>query len=174
VAVVGAGGIGFDVATFLTAQHTSNEDHAVTRFCREWGIDMSMQAPGGLLRNAQRSVCSRKVYLLQRKEGRFGASLGRTTGWIHRRALEANRVELRGGVRYERIDDRGLHILGPAGHELLEVDSIVICAGQESQRLAVPAIPGRRRVHVIGGARHAVELDAERAIREGTELAACL
>jgi 2,4-dienoyl-CoA reductase (NADPH2) len=116
----------------------------------------------------------RRIYLLQRKVSRLGATLGKTTGWAHRAALAARGVEMRGGVLYERIDDRGLHITGPGGPEVLEVDSIVICAGQESQTELVTGLPTALSVRVIGGALKAAELDAERAIREGTELAATL
>jgi 2,4-dienoyl-CoA reductase (NADPH2) len=174
VAIIGAGGIGFDVATYLTAHRAPDVDTATREYCAEWGIDMELRVPGGLLPRPPSRPSSRKIYLLQRKAARLGASLGRTTGWAHRMALQAHGVDMRGGVSYERIDDRGLHITGPTGPELLEVDSVVICAGQESQIELVKDLPSDMRVRVIGGALLAAELDAERAIREGTELAATL
>jgi 2,4-dienoyl-CoA reductase (NADPH2) len=165
VAIIGAGGIGFDVATFLT--HRADEDYFA-----EWGIDRTMTARGGLV--APRPVRSRRlVYLLQRKAERLGMTLGKTTGWIHRSALKSRGVVMRGGVSYQRIDDRGLHIASEKGAELLEVDHVIICAGQESvNHLATELAGNGKSVHVIGGALLAAELDAERAIREGTQLAA--
>ena len=174
VAIVGAGGIGFDVATFLTARRHADQAAAVDGFCEEWGIDMSLRTPGGLAASSQPYAASRKIYLLQRKTSRLGLGLGKTTGWIHRKALAAHGVEMRSGVTYDLIDDRGLHITGPTGRELLDVDSIVICAGQESQTDLIQELPSRVRVRIIGGALLAAELDAERAIREGSELAARL
>jgi 2,4-dienoyl-CoA reductase (NADPH2) len=115
----------------------------------------------------------RKVYLLQRKAAKLGASLGKTTGWIHRTALKHRSVVMRGGVTYERIDDAGLHISSESGRELLAVDHVIICAGQESvNQLAGELAGGGKPVHVIGGALLAAELDAERAIREAVMLAA--
>jgi 2,4-dienoyl-CoA reductase (NADPH2) len=174
VAIVGAGGIGFDVATYLTGHRATDRFEATRAYCAEWGIDMELRSPGGLLPRSQMQSSDRKIYLLQRKVSRPGATLGKTTGWAHRAALAAHGVEMRGGVVYERIDDRGLHISGADGPQVLEVDSIVICAGQESQTELVTGLPTTPRVRVIGGARLAAELDAERAIREGTELAASL
>jgi 2,4-dienoyl-CoA reductase (NADPH2) len=167
VAIIGAGGIGFDVATFLT--HRADEDYFA-----EWGIDRTMTARGGLA--PPRPVTSpRRVYLLQRKAERLGATLGKTTGWIHRTSLKSRGVAMRGGVSYQRIDDRGLHITSEKGAELLEVDHVIICAGQESVNHLVAELAGNGKpVHVIGGALLAAELDAERAIREGTQLAARL
>jgi 2,4-dienoyl-CoA reductase (NADPH2) len=174
VAIVGAGGIGFDVATYLTAHRASDNEAATREYCAEWGIDMQLRSAGGLLPRPKPQPSARKIYLLQRKVSRPGASLGRTTGWAHRMALAAHGVEMRTGVTYERIDDRGLHITGPNGPEVLDVDSIVICAGQESHTEWLTGLPSSLRVRVIGGALLAAELDAERAIREGTELAATL
>ena len=174
VAIVGAGGIGFDVATYLTAHRPTDPTEATREYCAEWGIDMQLRAPGGLLPRPKMQSSGRRIYLLQRKVSRLGASLGKTTGWAHRAALAAHAVEMRGGVQYERIDERGLHITGPEGPQVLEVDSVVICAGQESQNELVTGLPSALRVRVIGGALLAAELDAERAIREGTELAATL
>ena len=167
VAIVGAGGIGFDVATYLT--HRRDDD-----YFEEWGIDRTLTAPGGL-KPARRVTGRRQVYLLQRKPGKPGATLGKTTGWIHRMALKHRAVVMRNGIAYERIDDEGLHIRAESGAELLRVDSVIICAGQESvNTLAAELASCGKPVHVIGGALLAAELDAERAIREGTELAARL
>jgi 2,4-dienoyl-CoA reductase (NADPH2) len=165
VAIIGAGGIGFDVATFLT--HRDGED-----YFSEWGIDRTLTARGGVL-PPKPVVPPRKVYLLQRKADRLGATLGKTTGWIHRASLKTRGVVMRGGVTYERIDDRGLHIATERGPELLAVDHVIICAGQESVNQLATELNGcGKPVHVIGGALLAAELDAERAIREGTTLAA--
>ena len=165
VAIVGAGGIGFDVATFLTHEAGSN-------YFEEWGIDRTLTQRGGLV-PARPVVSRRRVYLLQRKPGRLGATLGKTTGWIHRSALRHRGVVMRNGVSYQRIDDAGLHISTEAGPELLAVEHVVICAGQESVNgLATELAASGKPVHVIGGALLAAELDAERAIREGVTLAA--
>ncbi|HEX5161971.1 MAG TPA: NADPH-dependent 2,4-dienoyl-CoA reductase [Steroidobacteraceae bacterium] len=167
VAIIGAGGIGFDVATFLT--HRDDDD-----YFSEWGIDRTLTARGGVV--PMRAVTPvRRVYLLQRKAEKLGSSLGKTTGWIHRTALKHRGVVMRGGVSYERIDDDGLRISSDKGPELLEVDHVIVCAGQESaNELAAELATCGKPVHVIGGALLAAELDAERAIREGTELAARL
>jgi len=174
VAVIGAGGIGFDVCTFLTARRPGDYEQSLGEFAAEWGIDLEIRAPGGLAVPAP-APALREVWLLQRKPGRLGASLGPTTGWIHRRALQHRGVRMLGGVQYQRIDDQGLHIIGPDGPTCLAVDSVVVCAGQEPENrfgdeLRVRGLP----LEVIGGARLAAELDAERAIREGTELGARL
>ena len=164
VAIVGAGGIGFDVATFLTHDARSN-------YFEEWGIDRTLNSRGGLVA-PKPTPARRRVYLLQRKPGKPGASLGKTTGWIHRSALKHRGVVMRNGITYERIDDAGLHISSSAGRELLDVEHVVICAGQESVNgLAAELATHGKPVHVIGGALLAAELDAERAIREGVTLA---
>lgn len=167
VAIIGAGGIGFDVANFLT--HRPDDDYFA-----EWGIDRTLTARGGLV--PPKPVTGlRRVYLLQRKPEKLGRTLGKTTGWVHRTALRHRGVVMRGGVAYERIDDRGLHIRTEQGPELLAVEHVIICAGQESvNQLAEELKPSGKPVHVIGGALLAAELDAERAIREGTTLAASL
>jgi len=169
VAIIGAGGIGFDVAAFLT--HRPDADYFA-----EWGIDRSLVSSGGLL-SQQPVAAKRRVYLLQRKDGKPGAGLGKTTGWIHRTALKHRGVVMRSGITYERIDDAGLHISTAVGAELLAVDHVIVCAGQESvSALAteLAAAKATAHVHVIGGALLAAELDAERAIREGVTLAARL
>ncbi len=174
VAIVGAGGIGFDVATFLTTVRHANRAAAEREFFEEWGIDRTLTGRGGIL--PQRKVSPiRSVYLLQRKRGKLGGTLGKTTGWIHRTALRHRGVVMRDGIAYQRIDDAGLHISSDAGPEVLAVDNVVICAGQESVlALATQLRELGSAPHIIGGARLATELDAERAIREGCELAARL
>ncbi|WP_328391875.1 NADPH-dependent 2,4-dienoyl-CoA reductase [Nocardia sp. NBC_00416] len=173
VAVIGAGGIGFDVGELLTVAGSSALDLA--EWQREWGVTHDEQAPGQLTTRTW-SPAVRDVTLLKRKPGPFGTTLGKTTGWIHRTALEARGVEQIAGVNYELIDDRGLHIsFGPdhEGRRVLEVDTVVICAGQESVRELVDPLSDRgMRCHVIGGADEAKELDAKRAIEQGTQLAA--
>jgi 2,4-dienoyl-CoA reductase (NADPH2) len=176
VAVVGAGGIGFDVSEFLVSEgHSTTLD--VEAWLREWGVADPAAARGGLAK-PQITAPSRQVYLLQRKPAPLGKGLGKTTGWIHRAALKMKRVEMIGGVNYERIDARGLHISFGAAHEkptLLEVDTIVLCPGQEPCReLADPLRAKGQSVHLIGGADVAAELDAKRAIEQGTRLAASL
>jgi 2,4-dienoyl-CoA reductase (NADPH2) len=173
VAVVGAGGIGFDVAEFLV-QETLSPSVDRDRFLREWGVDVDYRAAGGLMA-PEPAPPAREVWLLQRKLGRLGAGLGKTTGWIHRAALRAKQVHMLGGVSYERIDDAGLHIRVDGEARVLAVDNVVICAGQQSCRtLAAPLAAAGLPVHVIGGARLAAELDARRAIDEATRLAASI
>jgi 2,4-dienoyl-CoA reductase (NADPH2) len=174
VAIIGAGGIGFDVATFLTTRHVDSSTDTVSQYFAEWGVDRTMTTRGGLL--PQRQVpASRRVYLLQRKPGKPGATLGKTTGWIHRTALKHRGVIMRNGLSYERIDNDGLHIATEAGPELLAIDHVIVCAGQESVNgLATELSAMGRTAHVIGGALLAAEIDAERAIREGATLAARL
>ena len=170
VAIIGAGGIGFDVATLLVDQPgvDSTQD-----WLQSWGVDKNYLNRGGLLPQAGNGPAQRKVYLLQRKPSKMGASLGKTTGWIHRAALKKAGVEMLVGVNYRRIDDRGLHIDIAEEPGLLDVDQVVLCAGQEpNRRLADELASSGMLVHIIGGADKAVELDAERAIRQGVELAA--
>ena len=172
VAIIGAGGIGFDVAEFLAQPGGTPQ---VDRYLREWGVDGDHAHQGGLLPAHQPPLPARTVYLLQRKTDRMGADLGKTTGWIHRATLKALKVKMQGGVHYERIDDEGLWIRDgkDAGSRCLAVDSIILCAGQDSEReLAVHLATRSRRIHLIGGAEQAGELDAQRAIRQGAELAA--
>jgi 2,4-dienoyl-CoA reductase (NADPH2) len=175
VAVIGSGGIGFDVGELLTVAGSSALDLA--EWQREWGVTYDEQAPGQLTTRTW-SPAVREVTMLKREPGPFGTTLGKTTGWIHRTALEARGVEQIAGVNYELIDDRGLHISFGPNHEglrVLEVDSVVICAGQESVRELVDPLSARGlRWHVIGGADEAKELDAKRAIEQGTQLAAAL
>ncbi|MCB1623827.1 MAG: FAD-dependent oxidoreductase, partial [Pseudomonadales bacterium] len=174
VAIIGAGGIGFDVATYLTVERAGDRAQAIDAFLQEWGVDRAQRQPGGLVKSEAVSPL-RRVWLLQRKTTRPGAGLGRTTGWIHRSALKHRGVEMRGGVTYDRIDDRGLHIRVGSTAEILPADSIIVCAGQESETAVLGELIARNcRPHVIGGAKLAAELDAERAIREAAQLAATL
>jgi 2,4-dienoyl-CoA reductase (NADPH2) len=180
VAVVGAGGIGFDVAEYLVQGtdlgHASPTTDLPT-WLREWGVVDPEQQRGGVTR-PQWEPPAREVTLLQRKAGKHGAGLGKTTGWIHRTALKMKQVEMLAGVNYERIGDEGLFItFGPERKDgtVLAVDSIVLCAGQEPLReLQAPLQAAGVKLHLIGGALEAGELDAKRAIDQGTRLAAAL
>ncbi|MFG2404327.1 FAD-dependent oxidoreductase [Streptomyces brevispora] len=173
VALVGAGGIGFDVAEFLTdgGDGASLDPEA---FFRQWGVDTEYRERGGL-GTAERPKSPRTVHLLQRKASKVGAGLGRTTGWIHRTELRHRGVTMLAGVGYDRIDDDGLHVTIDGEQHLLPVDTVVLCAGQEPRRdLYEELLAAGRSAHLIGGADLAAELDAKRAIRQGTELAAAL
>ncbi len=177
VAIVGAGGIGFDVAEFLS--HSSDGESSSLSpqaFASDWGIDLSLAARGGVDGVEQRPpVSPRTIWLLQRKPSKPGKGLGKTTGWVHRMNLRRRGITALSGVRYERIDEAGLHIEADGESQVLEVDNVVICAGQEPNRELAGALEASGvRAHVIGGARVAGELDAKRAIREGSELAARL
>ncbi|MFI5802073.1 FAD-dependent oxidoreductase [Streptomyces sp. NPDC051561] len=173
VAILGAGGIGFDVAEFLTDE---GEEAALTPevFFRQWGVDMAYEGRGGL-RAPERAKATRSVHLLQRKETKVGAGLGKTTGWIHRNELAKRGVVMVPGVTYERIDDEGLHVAVGGERRVLEVDTVVLCTGQEARRdIYGELVAGGVPVHLIGGAEVAAELDAKRAIRRGTEVGAGL
>jgi 2,4-dienoyl-CoA reductase (NADPH2) len=177
VAIVGAGGIGFDVAEFLSHEGDgANASLDVETFMREWGVDMSLSSRGGLLpQPGAMSSARRQIWLLQRKAGMPGQTLGKTTGWIHRTTLRRRGVQMLGGVTYERIDDAGLHIVTESGPRTLGVDHVVICAGQLPLRdLQGPLEQAGHKVHLIGGSKVAAELDAKRAIDEGARLAAAL
>ncbi|MCV6596893.1 MAG: NADPH-dependent 2,4-dienoyl-CoA reductase [Mangrovicoccus sp.] len=172
VAVIGAGGIGFDVSELLThAGPAPSEDRDV--FAREWGIDQKVSVPGGIEGMVGDFEPSpREVYLLQRKGGKVGAKLGATTGWIHRAAVQKRGVQSLASCEYVKIDDAGLHLKVKDEPRLLEVDNVILCAGQLSDRSLADALGEAENVHVIGGADVAAELDARRAIRQGTILAA--
>nr|WKF56542.1 2,4-dienoyl-CoA reductase [Paraburkholderia busanensis] len=193
VAVIGAGGIGFDVSEFLL--HRPDEPLPMPRdaWLDEWGVDLAVRERGGLKTPAPAQP-PREIWLLQRKAGKLGAGLGKTSGWVHRATLARNGVKMLGGVSYREISARGLRIERDGKDEWLEVDTVVVCAGQESLRdlhpLAADGGAAKRansavnsaggsngvgpRYHLIGGARVAGELDAKRAIREGAEVAAAL
>ncbi|CQR65807.1 NADPH-dependent 2,4-dienoyl-CoA reductase [Streptomyces leeuwenhoekii] len=173
VAVLGAGGIGFDVAEFLTDGGDKAHEDPETYF-RHWGVDTRYRAPGGLA-SPERPAPPRSVHLLQRKTTKVGAGLGKTTGWIHRTELKHRGVTMVPGVRYDRIDDAGLHVTIGEESTVLAVDTIVLCTGQEPRRdLYEDLVAAGREAHLIGGADVAAELDAKRAIKQGTELAAAL
>ena len=172
VAVLGAGGIGFDVAEFLTDGGADATD--VGEFLRVWGIDGEHRTPGGLAEPV-REAAPREVTLMQRKDTKLGAGLGKTTGWIHRTELKNRGVRFVAGVTYDRVDDEGLHFrIGETEH-VLDVDNVVLCTGQEPDRTLLDAlVDAGISTHVIGGADVAAELDAKRAIDQGTRLAAAL
>ena len=165
VAVIGAGGIGFDVSEFLVNNNQGN-------FYTEWGIDLTVKNRGGLVAPQLDNPC-RQVYLLQRKSEKMGKRLGKTTGWIHRQSLKHYKVAMLSGVSYEKIDDNGLHIIHDQKSQVLSVDSIIICAGQlEQKSLFAPLQQLGKNVHLIGGAFKAQELDARQAIHQACCLAA--
>ncbi|MGX1814626.1 oxidoreductase [Streptomyces albidoflavus] len=173
VAVIGAGGIGFDVAAHLTDSGDGASLDADTYF-RHWGVDTTYATPGGL-REAELPATPRTVHLIQRKTGKVGAGLGKTTGWIHRTELRHRGVTTVAGATYDRIDDEGLHLTVDGEQRVLAVDTVVLCAGQEPRRdLYEELLAAGRTPHLIGGADVAAELDAKRAIKQGTELAATL
>ena len=172
VAVVGAGGIGFDVSEFLVQDESPTLD--LKAWQAEWGVDMTVSAPGGLLPK-QPEPPARTVYLLQRKDEKLGKRLGKTSGWVHRTSLIDKQVQMMGNVSYERIDDEGLHLVVGDEPKTLAVDHVVICAGQEPLRELVEGLEaGGASVYLIGGADVAAELDAKRAIRQASELAAVI
>ena len=172
VAIIGAGGIGFDTAILVSDERPSTSLDR-ERFLEEWGVDRDYRQPGGLLADFSASDRSfRRVTLLQRKAAKMGASLGKTTGWIHRATLKKRGVAMLNGVVYEKIDDAGLHIVKNGTRRTIAADTIIVCAGQEPLRtLAEDLQSGDMAVHVIGGADKATELDAKRAIDQGTRLA---
>ena len=183
VAVIGAGGIGFDVSEFLShdfSHHPEGQQADFEDWKAEWGVQPDYQGAGGL---AERKATSspRKIYLMQRKTTKVGGGLGKTSGWVHRNSLKHRDVEMLGGCRYDRIDDEGLHIsLSDKSGKVIEsrvlaVDNVVICAGQEPFRSLYDELLGQGiKAHLIGGADVAEELDAKRAIRQGTEVAAAV
>lgn len=173
VAIVGAGGIGFDAAEFLT-QADPSPTTDIARWSHEWGVDQKYTNRGGLAARAPEPA-EREVWLLQRTPGTPGKRLNKTTGWVHRAALKMKNVKMLGGVSYERIDDAGLHIVVDGNPQVLNVDNVVVCAGQEPRRELYDGLKAANvDVHLIGGADVAAELDAKRAIAQGTRLAAQL
>ncbi|MET3056390.1 NADPH-dependent 2,4-dienoyl-CoA reductase [Serratia marcescens] len=175
VAIVGAGGIGFDTAEYLS-QHGVSSSLDQAEFNREWGIDARLEQRGGLTEQGpQAPRAARQIYLLQRKTSKVGEGLGKTTGWIHRASLAMRGVKMLNSVSYRLIDDEGLHITRAEQDSCLPVDTVVICAGQEPRReLQQPLLAMGKTVHLIGGADVAAELDARRAIDQGTRLAMAL
>jgi 2,4-dienoyl-CoA reductase (NADPH2) len=176
VAIIGAGGIGFDVGEYLLHDTSHPLPVPVEEWTAEWGVDLAVREPGGLMKPVAAEPV-RQIWLMQRKASKPGAGLGKTSGWVHRATLARNGVVMMAGVQYDRIDDQGLHITVGGEKRVLDVDNVVICAGQESLVDLMPA-EGEQgsgpRFHKIGGAALAAELDAKRAIREGAELAARL
>lgn len=171
VAIIGAGGIGFDTAEYLSHEGESGSLNP-EKFYDEWGIDTNYAHVGGL-KAAKVEESPREIYLLQRKASSVGAGLGKTTGWIHRTGLKNRDVKMIAGASYDLIDDQGLHITVNGQSTVLEVDHVVICAGQESYTAMYEQLQAAgKNVHLIGGAKEAGELDAKRAIRQGAELAA--
>ena len=172
VAIIGSGGIGFDTAMYLSQPGESTSQN-IAAFCAEWGIDTSLDHPGGLRpQGAQLPKSPRQIVMLQRKASKPGEGLGKTTGWIHRTTLLSRGVKMIPAVSYEKIDDAGLHVLINGEPQLFAVDHVVICAGQEPRReLAEPLQKAGKIVHLIGGCDVALELDARRAIAQGTRLA---
>ncbi len=170
VAVIGAGGIGFDVSEYLTHEGEATSQN-IEAFMKEWGVDMTLKARGGI-EGVEPEVhpSPREVFLLQRKKSKVGAKLGKTTGWIHRTGLKNKGVQMVPGCTYVKIDDQGLHVEVGDQKQVLEVDNIIVCAGQEPLRELVEGL--EKPHHLIGGADVAAELDAKRAIDQGTRLAA--
>ncbi|WP_180978288.1 FAD-dependent oxidoreductase [Halomonas urumqiensis] len=172
VAIIGAGGIGFDVAELLT--HVGHPAQVIEAWCDEWGVDLAVNEAGGL-KAPSRPETPREVYLLQRKSSKPGKGLGKSTGWVHRASLKHRGVEALAGCEYLGIDADGLHLRVAGEPRLLEVDTVVVCAGQEAvQELLAPLQSEGLEVHVIGGAFEPAELDAKRAIDQGTRVAASL
>ncbi len=187
VAIIGAGGIGFDVAEFLTSEsHSLSLDPII--FAKHWGIDFNGEARGGIAGvKREKEGSPREVYLLQRSDTKLGANLGKTTGWIHRTQMKDKNVILMNSVEYGKIDDEGLHIQVKGKEQVLKVDHVVICAGQESLRDLFDSVSNslagapsthpsqaKPKTYLIGGADVALELDAKRAIHQGTTVAAGL
>jgi 2,4-dienoyl-CoA reductase (NADPH2) len=178
VAVIGAGGIGFDVSELLL--HPTNVPLPVPleHWQKEWGVETTPHYvnEGGLMR-PELPTPFRKIFLLQRKDSQLGKDLGKTSGWVHRATLKKNQVKMIAGVSYDKITAEGLWITANGQQQLLRVDTIVVCAGQESVKELMPKegdAVSNTRYHIIGGAKFAGELDAKRAIREGSEVAAAI
>lgn len=173
VAIIGAGGIGFDVAEYLAHDSTHESPSLNTpAYMEEWGVDMSY-ADAGALARAQPAPSPREIYLLKRSGGKHGKNLGKTTGWIHRASLKMKAVKHLANVVYEKVDDAGLHITVAGEPQILHVENVVICAGQEPLRDLYDALQEKdQKVHLIGGADEAAQLDAKRAIKQASYLVA--
>ena len=172
VAVIGAGGIGFDVSEYLVEEHGESPSTNTKQWLSEWGVSEDSQTVGGLT-PAKNTAPAREVFLIQRKETKVGAGLGKTSGWVHRATLQKKDVEMIKGASYDLIDDRGLHITVDGVKKVLDVDNVILCAGQEPFRELFDQLKSEKiNTHLIGGAFEAGELDAKRAIRQGAELAA--
>jgi 2,4-dienoyl-CoA reductase (NADPH2) len=175
VAIIGAGGIGFDMAEFLAHQPEHESPSMNTAdYMKEWGVDMDY-GKGGALTTAEPAPSPREIYLLKRSTGKHGKNLGKTTGWIHRSSLKMKKVKMMGNVEYQKIDDAGFHIVRDGNPEVLDVDHVVVCAGQEPLRDMYEELQAKGlSVHLIGGANVAAELDAKKAINEASYLCAKL
>ena len=175
VAVIGAGGIGFDVSEYLTHEGEVTSQN-IDAWLKEWGIDKTLEARAGIENiKPEFEASPREVFMFKRSKGKFGGNLGKTTGWIHRSTLKKKKVQFIGEVSYNKIDDQGLHYTQNEEQKVLEVDNVVICAGQVPfKELYQPLLDANKNVHVIGGADFASELDAKRAINQGARLAAKL
>jgi 2,4-dienoyl-CoA reductase (NADPH2) len=171
VAIIGAGGIGFDTAEYLLHD---NKPDSIEAFQHEWGIDGSLTHRGGIVPAPAIETPLREIYLCQRTSGKLGKKLGKTTGWIHRMSLKMHKVKMLSGVSYDKIDDIGLHYTKDEKQHVLEVDNVVICAGQVSYNKLAKELNEHKipNVHIIGGAFLALELDAKYAINQGSRLAA--
>ena len=179
VAIIGAGGIGFDVAEYLIHDPSVSLPISVQHWCDDWGVDLKATVNGGLAAEQLPAHPFRELYLLQRKASKVGAGLGKTSGWVHRAALIRGGVKMLAGVEYNKIDDSGLRITVGGEAQILAVDNVILCAGQDSLTELMPESSATNdqttpRFHRIGGAKLAAELDAKRAIKEGAELAASL
>ncbi|QTD37519.1 NADPH-dependent 2,4-dienoyl-CoA reductase [Polaribacter batillariae] len=175
VAVIGAGGIGFDVSEYLSHEGESTSQN-INAWLKEWGIDKTLEARAGIEGvRPEYHPSPREIFMFKRSKGKFGGNLGKTTGWIHRSTLKKKKVQFIGEVQYTKISDQGLHYIQNEENKILEVDHIVICAGQiPFKELYQPLLDAGKSVHVIGGADFASELDAKRAINQGARLAAKL
>lgn len=176
VAIIGSGGIGFDMAEYL-AHDMAHESVSLSteNYMKEWGVDMNYAQGGALAKAPQPLASPREIFLLKRSKGKHGKNLGKTTGWIHRSSLAMKEVKMLADVNYTKVDDQGLHITKGETQEILDVDHIIICAGQESlKELEAGLLAANQKVHLIGGANIAAQLDAKMAIKEASELAAKL
>lgn len=174
VAIIGAGGIGFDIAEYLSHDGEDSSLNSDT-FLKEWGVDTSFESAGGVNDFTPKLSAARELFLLQRKSTKLGKGLGKSTGWIHRTALNMRGVNMLKGCSYDKVDDAGLHITIEGKTQILDVDHVIVCAGQEPLRELLPLLESAgKNVHLIGGADVAAELDAKRAISQGTKLAASL
>ncbi len=171
VAIIGAGGIGFDVAEYLTHPQEENHDD-LQAFFKEWGVDMQVESRGGIESKPLKVGTPRQIFMMQRSDGKMGANLGKTTGWIHRNSLRNRQVKMISGIQYEKIDEKGLYLTKDGKQKLLEVDNIILCAGQLPEKSLFNAVSELGlKVHLIGGAFEASELDAKKAINQATKLA---
>ena len=172
VAIIGAGGIGFDVAEFLLHEPMDDSEEGINQFLADWGVDTQYKTGGALLEKTEKHAPKREITLLQRKPGKLGANLGKTTGWIHRAGLKKSGVTMLAGLAYEKITEEGLWINQKGESKLIACDNIIVCAGQlPANKLKEELDNSGISNHIIGGARKAAELDAKAAIEEGTFLA---